>query len=383
MSTRSGAVRRILMTVDTIGGVWTYAIDLADALCQSGAEVMLASMGRLPAEEQRREAAAVPSLRLCESCFKLEWMEDPWEDVSRAGDWLLELENRFQPDVVHLNGYTHAALPWKAAVVVVAHSCVLSWWRAVKGECAPASWDRYRACVKAGLHAADLVIAPTRAIGETLRELYGDPACLEVIPNGRSPALFKPAAKGCFVFSAGRLWDEAKNTAALADVAPRLPWPVYVAGDTSMGSKPAAALRNLRSIGRLSSADLAGWLARAPIFASPARYEPFGLTALEAALSGCALVLGDIPTLREIWDGAAWFVGPEDRDALRSALNGLIGEPATRAELGARSQQRALRYSHDKMSSAYMDTYSKLVFQREPVKEVIHANCDVLPLAGF
>ncbi len=31
----------------------------------------------------------------------------------------------------------------------------------------------------------------------------------------------------------------------------------------------------------------------------PARYEPFGLSVLEAALSGCALVLGDIPSLRE------------------------------------------------------------------------------------
>jgi glycogen synthase len=383
MSTRSRDLRRILMTVDTIGGVWTYAIDLAGALCHSGTEIMLASMGRSPTEEQRHQAAAIPSLKLCESSFKLEWMEDPWEDVSRAGDWLLELEDHFQPDVVHLNGYTHAALPWKSPVVVVAHSCVLSWWRAVKGERAPASWDRYQACVEAGLHAADLVIAPSRAIAEALREIYGEPGRLEVIPNGRNPALFKPGDKGCFVFSAGRLWDEAKNIAELGDIAPGLPWPVYVAGDVTSGSKPAAALRNLRSVGKLSSTDLAGWLARAPIFASPARYEPFGLTVLEAALSGCALVLGDIPTLREIWDGAAWFVRPEDRNGLRSALNRLIAEPETRVELAARSRQRALRYRLDETSCAYMNAYSKLVFQRESVKEVIHANCDVLPLAGF
>ena len=39
-----------------------------------------------------------------------------------------------------------------------------------------------------------------------------------------------------------------------------------------------------------------------------ALYEPFGLAVLEAAQAGCALVLSDIPTFRELWDGAALFV---------------------------------------------------------------------------
>ena len=62
-----------------------------------------------------------------------------------------------------------------------------------------------------------------------------------------------------------------------------------------------------------------GW-PRAAIYALPARYEPFGLSALEAALSGCALVLGDIPSLREVWGDAAVFVPPDDAGGLRDAL---------------------------------------------------------------
>ncbi len=81
----------------------------------------------------------------------------------------------------------------------------------------------------------------------------------------------------------------------------------------------------------------AGWR-RASIYAMPARYEPFGLSILEAGLSGCALVLGDIPSLREHWDGAAAFVAPDDREALRSAIEGLIDSPARRAELGRRAR---------------------------------------------
>ena len=45
-----------------------------------------------------------------------------------------------------------------------------------------------------------------------------------------------------------------------------------------------------------------------PIFVSVSRYEPFGLAVLEAAHAGCALVLSDIPTFRELWQGAASFV---------------------------------------------------------------------------
>ena len=81
--------RRILMTTDTIGGVWTFALELARGLSPYGIEVILATMGELPGADQYREAAKIENLPLCESRFRLEWMDDPWEDVRRAGAWLL------------------------------------------------------------------------------------------------------------------------------------------------------------------------------------------------------------------------------------------------------------------------------------------------------
>ena len=65
--------------------------------------------------------------------FALEWMDEPWDDVARAGDWLLALEERDRPDVVHLNGYVHGAAALSRPCLVAAHSCVLSWWAAVHG----------------------------------------------------------------------------------------------------------------------------------------------------------------------------------------------------------------------------------------------------------
>src|SRR5512132_3472132 len=105
---------KVLMTADTVGGVWTYAIEMARALVKQQIHVDLATMGAPLSGQQQAEAGSVPNLRVHESLYKLEWMDDPWEDVKAAGDWLMHLQEVVQPDVVHLNGYAHATLPWEA-----------------------------------------------------------------------------------------------------------------------------------------------------------------------------------------------------------------------------------------------------------------------------
>src|SRR5205085_9168278 len=151
------------------------------------------------------QLARSPVAELHESTFALEWEDEPWDDVDRAGRWLLELEERVRPDVVHLNGYAHGALPWRTPVVVAAHSDVLSWWEAVRRERAPAEWERYRAVVEAGLRAADAVCAPTQAVLDDLARHYSFRTDGFVIPNGREPVA-RAAAKEPFVLSLGRFW---------------------------------------------------------------------------------------------------------------------------------------------------------------------------------
>ncbi len=344
---------RVLMTTDTVGGVWDYAVQLARSLAPHGVTVTLAALGRA-SPGQRAQAAGVA---LVESEFKLEWMDDPWTDVAASGTWLLELEREHRPDVVHLNGYAHGRLPFRAPTVVVGHSCVGSWWQAVHGE--PAPPGRYHDEVTAGLHAATAVVAPTRAMLAELVRLYGQTRDATVIYNGRSADDFRPADKRPFVLSAGRLWDGAKNLATLQRAAVGLPWPVRVAGDGGAGD-------GVELLGKLSPAGMAAQFAAASIYCLPARYEPFGLSVLEAALSGCALVLGDIPSLRELWDGAAAFVDPTDADAMRAALAGLIADPVERADLASRARQRAARYGVAPMSTAYFALYHRLAGVVEP-----------------
>jgi glycogen(starch) synthase len=360
-------VRRVLMTADTVGGVWTYALELTRALEAPGVEVTLATMGAPLTPGQWEEARALPNLRVEESTFQLEWMDDPWEDVRGAGEWLLGLEARVRPDVVHLNGYCHGALPWSSPTLMVGHSCVLSWWRAVRREEAPERYARYHAEVKQGLQAADKVVAPTRAMLGALREHYGALPEAEVIFNARSPKDFPPRVwREPFILTAGRLWDEAKNVAALEVAAPRLRWPVKVAGETQHPSRGGGVPPGrVEALGRLTPQELARWMGRAAIYALPARYEPFGLSVLEAALAGCALVLGDIPSLREVWgDDAAIFVPPTDVDALVEALESLRREPRRQMRLAASARVRALEYGPARMCSSYLAAYAALARTR-------------------
>jgi glycogen(starch) synthase len=353
---RSSLSARVLMTADTIGGVWTYALELARALGEQGVEVALATMGAALREEQKAEAQALPRLQIFESAFRLEWMEDPWQDVARAAEWLLDLEAELRPDFVHLNSFAHGSAPFRAPKLVVGHSCVLSWWKAVRGGAAPAEWDRYRVRVRQGLQGADVVAAPSEFMLSALEEHYGPQRVQLVIPNGRDPSRFPPREKENFILSAGRLWDDAKNVRALEEVAPQLAWPVYAAGQADSLPSGAQAI-SLRHLGQLSSECLAVWMGRAAIYALPARYEPFGLSALEAGLAGCALVLGDIASLREIWGDAATFVPPDDSHALKSALELLMDDEALRFDLAARARRRALAFTPQRMAQKYMTAY--------------------------
>lgn len=357
----------VLMTVDPLGGVLTYARQLTLELRERGVRTTWACMGGRLGAEQRRELGADT---LHESELRLEWMDDPWPDVERAGEWLLDLERRARPDVVHLNGYAHAALPWRAPCMVVAHSCVCSWWRAVHGVPAPERYDRYRAAVRAGLSAAKVVVAPSRAMLDALEQEHGSVGPRQVIHNGL-PSESGEVSKEPFVLGAGRVWDAAKNIAALAKASGALSWPIYVAGDVkSPEGHELRELGGVRLLGALRPPALASWMRRAAIFASPALYEPFGLAILEAALAGCALVLGDIPSLRELWSGAALFVEPRDTAGLGHALRRLSTEQSERVELGQRARQRALAYGARRMSAEYHDTYRQLLQSLAPRLEL-------------
>jgi len=347
------------------------------ALRPSGTDILLAVMGPPLSPQQRAQAVRFVHVGLCEKPFALEWMEDPWHDVTQAGDWLLELEEQFEPHVIHLNHYCHGSLPWSAPVLISSHGCVLSWLQAVHGERSPhSSWARYHAEVSAGLRGANIVVAPTCAMLDSLTRLYAPaPRVLQyqngshfpefrAIPIGCDAARFRTMMKRDYVLSVGSPGDKAQNLEMLDAVAQDLPWPVVLAVRGPLADIRSAALPHLHALHAPDAEEMATAQGQAAIFAMPSRYEPFGFPALEAALAGCALVLGDIPNLRETWGDAALFAPPDDKDAFAAVLHGLIDDPGLRREMAARARARALEMTPQRMGESILECYQELAIRQ-------------------
>jgi len=355
---------RLLMTTDTVGGVWSFSMALAAELAAQRYQVVLLTLGPAPSAGQRAQAAAIPGLELRVTDLALDWMDPQGSDTARVMAALPAIEREVAPDIVHVNGHREANADWRAPVLLTSHSCVATWWQACRGEEPPEAWDAYCQGVASALDRAGLWVTPSKALGLAMSAIYQPSRSPTVIWNGTAA---KPSAgrRKPLILAAGRAWDEAKGFAVLMQAAAGLPWPLALAGWTGVDEEEAAEeAGNPLYLGRVPPAKMTALMAKAEIFAAPSLYEPFGLAVLEAALTGCALVLSDIPTFRELWAGAAVFVPPGDMAMLRQRLDLLIADRPLREDMQRRARIRASRYGRERMSAAYRQGYEDLLAGR-------------------
>ena len=361
------------MTADAIGGVWNYALDLARGFAAREIETVLAILGPAPARAQLDQAATIQGLRLIDTGLPLEWTAANPAALRETGEFLAELAQELRPDIIHLNTPALAAgMPHAAPVVTTAHSCLGTWWRAVRQEALPEDFAWRVAATRCGLAAADIVVAASRSFAESLAAVYGDDLPLEVVLNGRAATEIE-SIKRPLIFTAGRLWDEGKNIALLDRVAAVMQAPIVAAGPLTGPNGAIGYFPHLCLLGSLSESDIAPWYGAASIFASPACYEPFGLAVLQAAQAGAALVLSDVPTFRELWDGAALFCPGHDAIAWRDAFEMLLTAPHRISALGRAAQQRAANYSLEAMVCGTLNVYDRAVRRARRSASLLHA----------
>lgn len=366
----------VLMTTDTVGGVWTYACDLVSGYLRRGVDVCLVALGRRFLESHWNDVRLLSNtgpgkLECISANYKLEWMEDCQKDLTDSAEFLCRLIDDRQPDVLHLNQFCYGALPVDIPKVVVAHSDVISWWRAVHGaDPEDSEWIRsYRRIVSNGLQGADVVIAPTSWLAYQLREIYGDTVPIQVIANGSNPASFGPTKeKRLRAVSVGRVWDEGKHVRMLERVQTTLP--IYIAGDLTAPSgkeilHPESSNHGLHYLGFLAREDVHNLMATSAIYIVTSRYEPFGLAPVEAALCGCAIVANDIPSLREIWGDSILYFERNNPDALSYLLNRMAVDERATIQAGRRAQAYALScLSNEQMTERYLRLYGEHVRER-------------------
>ena len=353
---------KVLLTTDTVGGVWDHTVTLARELDAAGHEVLVAVIGE-PRDE--RLAALPVGVQVVWRAYRLEWMQDCADDVQAAGEWLAGLAEVWSADVVHLNQIAYAAQDFPAPVLVAVHSDVLSWWPHVHGREAPADdWRAYGQWLRDGLAAADAVVTPTAYQAGLVERYYGvEPA--RVIHNGIAFGEGEPEPRAeALVLSVGRLWDRGKGVDVLDEAAALLGAdapPIHVIGETTAPHGEVCSVANVTAHGRVERAQVDEWMRRASLYVAPSRYEPFGLAPLEAALHGCALILSDIGTFRELWDGCAEFFPSGDPTALAQAIRRLSGDPQRRERLAKAARTRAMRrYTARRMAAEYIELYQQM-----------------------
>jgi mannosyltransferase len=116
--------------------------------------------------------------------------------------------------------------------------------------------------------------------------------------------------------------------------------------------------------GELPIEEVQRWYRRLTIYAFTSRNEGFGLTLIEAMAVGAALVASRAGAAElVVEDGLTGVLTPPgDADALVVALEPLMRDPASAADMGARGRARVLeKFSLDAEARRIADVYRRLV----------------------
>ena len=367
----------VLMTSETLNNnIWAYTRELVCGLIDRGLRVTLVSFGEIPLPDQTVWMDRLRGFEYRPTAFRLDWMQEAQQDFAESSAYLCSLLKELKPDVFHSNHLCYGALAVSTPRVVVAHGDLVTWWNSVHGrDPKDTAWMRwYRRMTEEGLAGASAVIAASEWMLGATQASYPVPMNGSVINHGRNPIHFNPyVSKDDTVLAVGRLLDPAAQVHLLAEKSH--PVPVCVvdakqpehAGETRVQADVRFnnGTEGLIVRGARSDAQLRLLYSRASMYVSASRYEPSGMTILEAALSRCALILNDIPALREIWGPAAVYFRTNDGDSLCEAVRILNGDPVLRRSFANRAFNRAREcYNANRMTTSYIQLYRSLVAQR-------------------
>jgi glycosyltransferase involved in cell wall biosynthesis len=363
----------VLVTADTMSDAWLYTRELVTGLVTRGVRVTLVSFGEIPLPEQTSWMDLLYGLDYRPTAFRLEWMHESPHDLPESSTFLANLVREVRPDVLHLHQFCYGDLPVDVPRIVMAHGDLISWSEAVQG-CTPrpSRWLKwYRNTVIEGIAAADALVAPSASMLDTIRSTYGWPRRDLVIYPGRNPIFFNPyVSKDESVLSIGRLVDAGKQVFLLTQHS--LPIPVCIVGAEQTVPLPRIPIRadvkvstsnhSVAIRGPQTEAQMRALYSRAAVYAATPRYEPLGLSALDAAFSRCAIVANDIPSFREVWGDAALYFRTNDAGSLAQILRQLDTDHPLRHAYADRAFARAReRFTAARMIDNYLDLYRSLI----------------------
>jgi glycosyltransferase involved in cell wall biosynthesis len=273
-------------------------------------------------------------------------------------------------DVFHGTNFVLPPAARAGGVVTIHDLAFLRFPETVTGDVA-----HYRELVPRALRRARAVITVSEAVAEEVRAEYSSMAPpVFVAPNGvdASWSRAEPASEARlqelgiphrYLLFMGNLEPRknlgtllrAHREARMAD--PSVP-PLVLCGPAGWGDRWSGQGPDPDHVvlaGYLSDQDLRGVVAGATAICMPSRYEGFGLPVLEGLAAGRPVLASDIPAHREIAQGHATLLPPEDTDAWAASMIALDRTPGT--EVARRAHAAA--FTWQKSAARHLEAYRK------------------------
>lgn len=113
----------------------------------------------------------------------------------------------------------------------------------------------------------------------------------------------------------------------------------------------ARGVSGVHALGPVPQPELEWLYHHATVVLHPSRYEGFGLPVLEAAARGAPIVAADVPALRELADGVAEFVPPDDPAAWGQAVRRLAADLERRQRMAASGRTLAAAHGYARVAA--------------------------------
>ena len=219
---------------------------------------------------------------------------------------------------------------------------------------------------------ASTVTVVSEALARELKDYVIDPSKVKIIPMGVSSERFSPERRnsnlrgkysldGPFLLYAGRL-TEKKGVKylikAMKYVAADIPecrllivGSGELEGDLQQQVRELKLSDNIIFLGAVSNEDMPAYYATADIFIGPSIQvasgdtEGFGLTFVEAAMCGCAIIGSDVGGIGDIIQhkGTGLLVRQKDSRAIADAVKFCLQNRATMSKLAVNARQDCIR----------------------------------------
>lgn len=272
-------------------------------------------------------------------------------------------------DVVHFTDYRRPLLPLARTVVTVHDLAAFRYPETFSaGQRRLKQWF-----LRQSVRRADRIIVPSASTEADLVNILGvDPERVAIVPHGVTPVLIPPGPSPRprpYLLFVGTL-EPRKNLVRLIEAYAKVRDRLSDVPDlVIIGRRGWLYQPILRAVedhhladrviflGYVPRSYLPSWYQHAVGFCFPTLYEGFGLPVLEAMAADCPVMTANRGAAREVAEGAALLVDPENVDAIAEGMSSLIVGADVGATLRAAGRERARLYPWARTAAATRAVY--------------------------